>query len=196
MRCNLWAVAAGAVVTVATAIAADVDVRHFTITNDAAATRPAQPRLKWFGGESVKLDLYARSGTTAINLSTSGVYVVWTVAGVTNNTTLYLSATGTVANGTNGYCTWDLLPENVNFPTNSYETWVRAYQTTGNVTRYVGTLYHGWVDVMYSPASTGVTYATLASTLARVQNLATTNAWAAGYILTSNDGTNFGWRAP
>lgn len=150
---------------VATAIAAlpligaDLDVRHFYKTNDVSGARAAVSPLVWYQGDSVKLDLYVRRGTAAVDLSASGLFAVWEAAGLTNNTTLYISDTGTVANATNGYLTFSLAVSEANLPTNTYDSWVKLYQPVNGTNTYVGTAYRTTVQVLYSPSATNIAYA-------------------------------------
>jgi hypothetical protein len=66
---------AGAVALAAATAHAQLDVRHYYITNDVSQARSAVAPLRWYQGESLKIDLYAVRGTAPVSLST--VTSVW-----------------------------------------------------------------------------------------------------------------------
>lgn len=135
---------------------AALDVRHYYLTNDVSAASVAVSPLKWQQGESVKVDLYTRRGTVAVDLT--GVTTVrMETTHPTNLTQLYMCETGTIANATNGYVTFDISPANANLPTsNLYTAYVRCYQYTNSENRYVGDIYKGPVYVLFGPSATNI----------------------------------------
>lgn len=145
-----------AAIMVAGSASATLDVRHYYLTNDVSAAAVAVSPLKWQQGESVKIDLYARRGTTAIDLT--GVTTVrMETTHPTNLTQLYMCETGTVASATNGYVTFDISPANANLPTsNLYTAYMRCYTYTNSENRYVGDIYKGPVYVLFGPSATNV----------------------------------------
>lgn len=168
MKRLLWLIGIACLGSVA--VAADLDVRRYYLTNDVASARSTITPLKWYQGESVKMDLYARRGTTAVDLSASGLYAVWIVAGRgSGSATTYLSSTGTVANATNGYVTFAVTPSQANLPTNTYDTWVQTYQPSNGAVIYAGTIFRGSAEVYYLPSVTNAPY-TGATTLLTTGN--------------------------
>ena len=137
------------------AIAGDLDVRHYYVTNDITGVRPAVQALRWFQGERVKLDLYVRRGTTPVDLSAAGLYCTWEIVGKTNPTTAYIINTGTVANATNGYLTFNLAPSAANLATNTYDGYVKCYQGSTNL----GVVYRSPIESWYSLSGTNWAYA-------------------------------------
>lgn len=139
-----------------TARAADLDLRHITITNDIAGTRPAVSPLKWFQGESVKVDIYAVRGTNALDTSGTSMTCRLEAFIKTSITTAYLMETGTV--NSTGHCAFDITPERANLPTNIYTAFVKLYQSVSGTNRYVGTVYNGDLQILTGSSATNYVY--------------------------------------
>lgn len=140
------------------ACAGDLDVRHLYITNDVSSAKPAVSPIRWYEGESVKMDLYVRRGVAPVDLSATGLYARWEGFLATNNTLAYLMKTGTIANATNGYITFDLEPSDANLPTNTYKSFVKIYQQAGSTNRYVGAALASDIHVLWGPNASNITY--------------------------------------
>jgi len=138
---------------------ADLDVRHFYVTNDVSQARQSVAPLKWYEGESVKLDLYVKRGSAAVTMTNAGTFARWEAFLSTNNTTAYLMSTGTIqGGGTNGYITFDLRPEDANLPTNVYKSFVKIYEPVGGTNRYVGQVYATDLQILWGPNSSNIVY--------------------------------------
>ena len=136
----------------------DLDARHFYVTNDVSSARPAVSPLRWYQGESVKMDLYVRRGANPVDLSASGLYPRWEVFLESDQSTAYVMSTGTIANATNGYITFSLTPATANLPTNTYKSYVKLYQPIAGTNTYVGMVYKTDAQVYWSPSATNFTY--------------------------------------
>ena len=135
-----------------------LDVRHLYITNDVSTARSAVAPIRWYAGESLKLDLWARRGTSPVVLTNANVSVRFELFHATNLTSAYMMETGTVAVATNGYVTFDIEPGRANVPTNTYRAYVKAYQDVGGEFRYVGALLAADAHVYWGPSSTNYVY--------------------------------------
>ena len=138
--------------------AVDLDVRHIYVTNDISGTRPSVAALRWYGGESVKLDMYIQRGTAPVDLSGTGLYARIEAFLATNRTSAYLMNTGVVASATNGYITFDLTPEQANLSPSNYLAYVKLYQPISGTNRYIGTVWKSDLQVFWGPSATNFVY--------------------------------------
>ncbi len=138
--------------------AVDLDTRHFYMTNDVSSARSAVSPFRWYQGESVKLDLYVKRGSSAVDLSASGLFPRWEAYVDGNLTNAYIMTTGTVENATNGHVGFALSPATANLPTNTYTSYIKLYQPILGTNTYVGMALKTETQVYWSPSATEYTY--------------------------------------
>lgn len=138
---------------------AQLDIRHFYLTNDVSVTRPAVRDMKWYGGESVIYDLTILRGAAAVDLSTpTNLVVRWEAfrAGTTNPA--YIMQTGTIVNAAGGAVRVTLTSAQANCPTGDYDGHLRLYQAVSGTNTYVGTADRRNVQVLLGPSAAGTAY--------------------------------------
>jgi hypothetical protein len=91
----------------ATAVHAQLSPRPIVRTNDILETQ-RRDAISWYGGESVRYEVFARAGGVALTIPTNSV-AMWYVTDVANTAALYyVFATGTVVSATNGHVRYEL----------------------------------------------------------------------------------------
>ena len=109
--------------------------------------------IEFFAGESVRLNIFLRRGNTSVPVP-SGALPVWKSWVEDAPTPLYVNVTGTVVNASLGQLRVELTPSESNATAGTYESQVQLY----NSTTYMGVAWSGELEVMYSPASSGLAY--------------------------------------
>jgi len=131
---------------------AQTNMREINVISDQSDPL-AGGDIEFFQGESVRLNIYLRRGNTSVSVPT-GALPVWKawVDGVPG--TLYVNVTGTVVNASTGQLRVELTPAQSNATNQTYKSQVQLY----NSTTYMGVAWTGDLEILYSPAASGLTY--------------------------------------
>jgi len=131
---------------------AQTNMREINVISDQSDPL-AGGDIEFFQGESVRLNIYLRRGNTSVSVPT-GALPVWKawVDGVPG--TLYINVTGTVVNASTGQLRVELTPAQSNATNQTYKSQVQLY----NSTTYMGVAWTGDLEILYSPAASGLTY--------------------------------------
>lgn len=133
------------------AFAAD-PARWIDITTDSK-TANKHTKFQIYQAESVQLDIAIRNGQKRANLPTD-VYPVWKAWLEATPEVLAINATGTLFSAAGGQVRITLTPEQSNAAAGTYQSavWIMSGST------YKGTAAAGELEILYSPASAGITY--------------------------------------
>lgn len=122
------------------------------------ATTKAQ-RLKWFQGETVLLQLTARAGREAYDLTDPDTVVTWTITGWNDTNVVYAATVGVITDAATGLCQFELPPVESNLPVGTYHGYVKAIIQDGETVEDIGVLCEQIIKVLDAPDGTAFEWA-------------------------------------
>jgi hypothetical protein len=133
------------------------EIRPITQYNDLRTLEDDyyENRIFWFQGDSIRYDVYAREGNSAVDF-TGQAFPVFFVSDATNRQLVYIAATGTVQNATNGHVRVTVPYEDAALETNTYASWMVVFRGEVGQTAEVATVAFSHTTVLPSPL--GVTF--------------------------------------
>ena len=120
--------------------------RVISRTNNVNGTF-ARDSLRIYQAESITYNSWSTNAAGAIDLTGSNVSPVWYWVSPTNDTLVFMVATGTVVNATNGQVQVLVHPTNSTVKAQRYYAYLRAYDEIGGTNRFIGTLGADYLDV-------------------------------------------------
>ena len=134
--------------------AADLDIRHYWITNNVSSPLSKAVNQYFYTGESVNFDLWAKRGKNAIDLTGTNMIVLWEF-NVRNQPTS-LVVTGAVVTATNGYVRF--ATPIVTLTNQTLESRVKLYQEIAGTNKYIGVLYAANAYILPTSATVNTNY--------------------------------------
>jgi hypothetical protein len=135
-------------------IAADLDIRHYYITNNVSSPLSEAVNQYAYTGESVRFDLWTKRGAAPVELSGTNMLALWELAPVGQPNSMII--TGSVSNATNGYSVFSSVP--ITLTNAVLDSRVKLYQEIAGTNKYIGVLYAAKMYLLSVSSSVNTNY--------------------------------------